>query len=300
MQVGSGTGFVVAREHVLTNRHVATLENRTPAVLRVIDPATGLPRDAEVIALAGDRDLALLRVPGLNAPPVPLETRPPRRGEDVMILGYPESGVLGTGLKATRGIITALPDAAVSGMLLFDAVANPGNSGGPVCTERGTVCGVLTIGAEDFAGALRRRAGRGRPPVPHDLRAGADVAFARRPADPRLAHGGRANGPVDGADTGAPAGGAIPDHRGRDGRDRPLVGGPFLPGMQRGRAGRLPRGGAVPAGPSACRSGTSPPGSRTAARSTPPAPSPRRCPTCEGNDAVRCPHCGGRAVDPGL
>lgn len=141
-----GSGFVVAPEFVLTNRHVV-LTGR-PGAERVVDevritvPAG--PNSQELIgrvsAIAKDTDLAVVHFPGLKLRPLLLDSRPPRLASDVLIMGYPMSDLLGTGLKTTRGVISGLPDPTrpdVGGYLLFDAASDHGNSGGPVMTSRG-------------------------------------------------------------------------------------------------------------------------------------------------------------------
>ncbi|HEX6985502.1 MAG TPA: trypsin-like peptidase domain-containing protein [Planctomycetaceae bacterium] len=146
VDIGSGSGFVVAGGYVLTNRHVVRDEAfGDHDAYAVIAPGdVNKEHAATLVAVSADADLAILRCPDLDAPPVPLESEPVARGSDVLILGYPEPGVTGVGLKLTQGIVTALPEPSNRGMLLFDATANPGNSGGPVLTRRGGACGVLT------------------------------------------------------------------------------------------------------------------------------------------------------------
>ena len=54
-----------------------------------------------------------------------------------MVLGYPLGPEFGKSLKSTRGSMVAMPDASVDNMCLYDAVTNPGNSGGPLCDKKG-------------------------------------------------------------------------------------------------------------------------------------------------------------------
>jgi S1-C subfamily serine protease len=54
------------------------------------------------------------------------------------------SDSLGSGLKLTQGRIAALPDPTADNMLLLDLRVNPGNSGGPLCDNRGNVVGMVT------------------------------------------------------------------------------------------------------------------------------------------------------------
>ncbi|MFG0335206.1 MAG: serine protease, partial [Maioricimonas sp. JB049] len=99
-------------------------------------------------------DLALVRIPGLECTPLRLHREAVGLATDVMILGYPRRGLLGKGLKATRGIVSATPDATrqdVGDYYLFDASADHGNSGGPVLNHEGQVIALLTMGYNEGA-----------------------------------------------------------------------------------------------------------------------------------------------------
>jgi len=139
--VSSGTGFVIAPHVILTNHHVV----EGSSGLLVLDPKNphGEPLPAELIAESEKPDLALVRCKALDAPPVRLVEKLPTRGTDIMVLGYPLGPTFGTTLKSTRGAVVAMPDAAVDNMFLYDAVTNPGNSGGPLCDKCGRVAGVV-------------------------------------------------------------------------------------------------------------------------------------------------------------
>lgn len=145
VDIASGSGFVFGDGYVLTNRHVVRDEAfGDHDAYAVIAPGdVEKEYDAKLLAVSTDDDLAILHCPDLDLPAVPLETELLSRGSEILILGYPEPGVVGIGLKATQGIVTALPEASTDGMLLFDATANHGNSGGPVLTRRGAVGAVL-------------------------------------------------------------------------------------------------------------------------------------------------------------
>ena len=139
--VSSGSGFVVAPHVIMTNRHVT----HGASGLLVLDPKNphGEPLAAQLIAESEKPDLALVRCATLNAPPVMLVDKLPTRGTDIMVLGYPLGPTFGTTLKSTRGAVVAMPDAAVDNMFLYDALTNPGNSGGPLCDKAGRVAGVV-------------------------------------------------------------------------------------------------------------------------------------------------------------
>jgi S1-C subfamily serine protease len=142
--VGSGTGFVVAPGYVLTNAHV--VKPGTAIELQTSDAPKGKTLRTTLVAKTEKPDLALLKCEELDAPPLPIDMATSGRGTDIMIFGYPHTALLGSSLKATRGVISALPHAAVDDMYLYDAVVNPGNSGGPVCDSRANVVAVETIG----------------------------------------------------------------------------------------------------------------------------------------------------------
>lgn len=138
--VGSGTGWVIQPNMIVTNEHVVEDSDG----LLVLDPKDPNKRlAASVVAVDKTRDLALVRCTELDAPPLRISRTLPRRGSDVMVLGYPLGPAMGNNLKATRGAMVAMPDAANDGLCLYDALTNPGNSGGPLCDKSGRVVGVV-------------------------------------------------------------------------------------------------------------------------------------------------------------
>ena len=140
----TGSGFVVAPGLVLTNRHV--VDDAHSVKIEYESPSGRQTYEAKVRKISDKHDLALVECPKLAAPAVKVSTGAQRRGTEVMILGYPETGILGKTLKATRGSVTALPSPEYQEMLLFDAAANHGNSGGPIADNHGNVIAVLTVG----------------------------------------------------------------------------------------------------------------------------------------------------------
>jgi S1-C subfamily serine protease len=142
--VGSGTGFVVYPNYVVTNAHVVNAG--TAYEIQAPDGPKGKTLKAKLIAKSEKPDLAVLLCEDLHAGSLPIDPNIAGRGTDIMIFGYPHTGMLGATLKATRGVISALPDPALDEMYLYDAVVNPGNSGGPVCDQKGNVVAVETIG----------------------------------------------------------------------------------------------------------------------------------------------------------
>ncbi len=141
--IGSGTGFVVHPEYILTNRHVV---EGCEGLLVVPAGEENHELSASVVGVADgeDDDLAVIRCKGLAAPPLPfIRADLAPRGTEIMVLGFP--GMIPgetPSLKATRGIIAGLPDASYNAYTL-DAIINRGNSGGPICDATGSVLGIL-------------------------------------------------------------------------------------------------------------------------------------------------------------
>src|SRR5207237_1813828 len=67
-RIQDGSGAVIADDLVVTNAHVVA-GSKSPTVLRYPD---GDALDATVVAFDPDRDVALLRVPGIDRPALPL------------------------------------------------------------------------------------------------------------------------------------------------------------------------------------------------------------------------------------
>ena len=133
-----GSGWVAARSLVVTNAHVVA-GIRRPRV----DTAAGRAFTSTVVAFDVTNDLAVLRVPGLGARPLPLA--PPERGTAVALVGYPGNGPLTRTpgrLGGTADILSR--DAYGRGSVkrqvtAIRGVVQPGSSGGPGIDAQGRV-----------------------------------------------------------------------------------------------------------------------------------------------------------------
>lgn len=145
-----GTGFL------LNSRLVATVEH-------VIDGASGitLKRNGKVLAHAtvigadSARDLALVRADkAIRGYHFTLASRAPRLGEDVAALGFP----LGLPFTVTRGSVSGsgrtIPIGGLNrrSLVQTDAAVNPGNSGGPLIADNGSVVGLVDLGTTEANG----------------------------------------------------------------------------------------------------------------------------------------------------
>lgn len=142
--LSNGTGFVVsAAGYMLTNHHVIEGEGRV--VVRL--PGVKNPVPASVVAQDERLDMALIKLdlpPGVKLTAIPISNVELGRGAPVGAFGYPLASTVGSGLKLTIGVVSALPDSSENNMLLLDLRVNPGNSGGPLCDSKGNVIGMVT------------------------------------------------------------------------------------------------------------------------------------------------------------
>lgn len=155
----SGTGFVVARERVVTNAHVVAGVDEP----RVISGGVGFGRRASVVYFDPRTDLAVLAVPGLDAPALPLHDGELRRGDDAVVAGFPEGGPYTTVPARVRSVQEArgrdIYDGASVTREVYSlrASVRPGNSGGPLLLADGSVAGVVfaaAVGDPDTGYAL--------------------------------------------------------------------------------------------------------------------------------------------------
>ncbi|MEU3981948.1 MarP family serine protease [Streptomyces sp. NPDC026672] len=139
-----GSGFVYAREHVMTNAHVVAGID-TPSV-RV--GGVGRSYEARVVLFDPDRDVAVLYVPGLVAPVLGFDDGA-ARGDSAVVAGYPQDGGLDLQAATVASRIRATGqniynDATVTREIYsIRSTVRPGNSGGPLLTTDGRVFGVV-------------------------------------------------------------------------------------------------------------------------------------------------------------
>lgn len=178
-----GSGFVYADEHVMTNAHV---------VAGVSDPTikvggVGRAYRAKVVLFDPKADVAVLDVPGLDAPVLPFD-KSAKRGDAAVVAGFPENG--GLDLRAA----TVANELRAKGQDIYGdgittrevysvrSTVRPGNSGGPLLTPAGKVYGVVfarsTADEEtgyvltaDQVAAAAQRAARATAPVSTGSRA---------------------------------------------------------------------------------------------------------------------------------
>jgi S1-C subfamily serine protease len=145
-----GSGFVVAPQRVITNAHVVA---GTDQVQVEISPNNAL--DAEVVSYDPEVDVAILKVPGLRAPVLPLAPKPAISGLSGLVLGYPLDGPYTASAARVRDRIHLRgPDiynasTVVRNVYTVRAVVRSGNSGGPLLDGSGQVLGLVFGAAVD-------------------------------------------------------------------------------------------------------------------------------------------------------
>lgn len=145
-----GSGFVYAPHHVMTNAHVVA---GTRGTLTVV--LGNHEFDGTVVAYDPGRDVAVLYVPGLNAPPMTWAGDTASTNDSAVVVGYPLNGPF----TAVSARIREMRQ--VSGKDIYDnatvvrqvyiirSTVLSGNSGGPLLTPDGQLLGVIFAAAVD-------------------------------------------------------------------------------------------------------------------------------------------------------
>ena len=135
---GHGSGFLIENGWILTNAHVVS-DSKLLLINKLSSPEPFL---AEVVSMAHDSDLALLRVKDAefytDMTPLAFGGIPKLRSP-VQAYGYPLGG---QDLSRTEGVVSRIEfgtyiHSGIDSHLLVqtDSAINPGNSGGPVIQE---------------------------------------------------------------------------------------------------------------------------------------------------------------------
>jgi S1-C subfamily serine protease len=144
-----GSGWVVARNLVVTNAHVVA----GGAATRVQPEGMGRALRAEAVLFDEKNDVAVLRVRKLGLPPLPLAS--PRPGEPAAVIGFPQNGPLDlqparTGETKRMYSGDAYNEGPVERLVTgFRVFVRPGNSGGPAVNAEGEVVSTIFASRAD-------------------------------------------------------------------------------------------------------------------------------------------------------
>jgi S1-C subfamily serine protease len=144
---GTGTGFVIEGNRILTNAHVVQYAGQL--YVQPNQSADKIP--AKVVAVSPGIDLAVLSIEDeeffKTRPPIPMSEGFPKVRSAVNVYGFP---IGGQQMSVTEGIISRVEYSSynfqTSGLIVqIDAALNPGNSGGPAVSD-GKLVGVAFSG----------------------------------------------------------------------------------------------------------------------------------------------------------
>lgn len=155
-QSGFGTGFFVRQNgYIVTNYHVIQGAENVTVTLYSDEEL-----EADVVWYSTADDLAILKIDGTGYPTLKIgDSDQVKVGDTAIAIGNPGGNVCPW--TTTKGIISALDrEVTVEGsraiadltLMQTDAQVNPGNSGGPLCNDRGEVIGIVTRKLTDYEG----------------------------------------------------------------------------------------------------------------------------------------------------
>jgi len=138
-----GSGFYVTKDTVATNAHVVA-----GITAPHVEDAIGV-HQATPIWFDPSLDIALLRIPGSNQKPIPIDNNIQLSGTLANIMGYPENGPLANSVATiaklfdARGFDIYNRAKTSRGVYALQGVVRPGNSGGPLIDSRGYAVGLV-------------------------------------------------------------------------------------------------------------------------------------------------------------
>jgi serine protease Do len=141
VEQGSGSGFVIGPNRIVTNAHVISGSRVT------VDSWEGKSFTGKLLMRDRRRDLALLEVAGLSSRPASLaDSRVLRTGTPVFAVGNPWGfvGAVSSGFVRTHVFPAADRPYDIS-WICSDLQLAPGSSGGPLANFDGQVLGVNTM-----------------------------------------------------------------------------------------------------------------------------------------------------------
>lgn len=153
---GYGTGFFVrSNGYIATNYHI--VEGMTKIQ---VETYAGEKRDATLKWHSAYDDLAILKIEGENYPILSIGSSSAlKMGETAIAIGNPAGNLCPWTL--TQGVVSAVnrtvtveEGSMIIDLLMIqtDAQVNPGNSGGPLCNDRGEVIGIVARKMTDYEG----------------------------------------------------------------------------------------------------------------------------------------------------
>lgn len=146
--VSMGAGFLISADgYIVTNHHIIEDALRVQVTLY-----EGTYLDATVVGYRAEDDIAVLKVEGNNYPTAQIgDSSIVKAGDVAVLIGHPsgEEGRWSTTqgvISSTNRVLSIEEESYFCEIKMFqtDATGNKGNSGGPLCNDRGEVIGIMT------------------------------------------------------------------------------------------------------------------------------------------------------------
>ena len=158
----SGTGFALKNGYIVTNYHV--VDDAKSILVYGVNGNSSSGLKAEVVASDKTSDLAIIKITdsrfsGFGTIPYAIKNQMVDVGEDIWVLGYPLTQVLGNEIKLTNGLVSS--KSGYQGDIStyqISAPIQPGNSGGPLFDSKGNIVGIINAGvpgAENVGYAIK-------------------------------------------------------------------------------------------------------------------------------------------------
>jgi S1-C subfamily serine protease/thiol-disulfide isomerase/thioredoxin len=162
-RTGSGTGFALSSNGIIVTNHHVT-EGATSIKVRGINGDFSKAYTAKVIIEDSKNDLSILKIEDSNFStlgliPYIISNRTIDVGTPIFVLGYPMRTSMGDEVKLTNGIISS-KSGYKGDITLYQITApiQPGNSGGPLFDDKGSIVGIVNAkhtGAENASYAIK-------------------------------------------------------------------------------------------------------------------------------------------------
>lgn len=142
----TGTGFAISQNGMIcTNYHVIQGAKK----INIFVNGKKIP--ANVLVTDEQSDLAILKLTKDNIilKPIPYKFNNyfPNIGENVFVLGFPSSNILGQSIKLTNGIVSSTKGYNDEELTYqISAPIQPGNSGSPLFADNGNLIGIINSG----------------------------------------------------------------------------------------------------------------------------------------------------------
>lgn len=152
--IHAGTGLIIGPGLVLTCAHVVK-----EMTIDAVQNFNGL--SVQVMECLSDEqtDVGIIKIDKAIPTTLGLSFRPPTICEKVFTLGYPRVPLSrASTLIMQSGEVTSCSEVLLHGqeIFLFSAIARPGNSGGPIISERGHIVGIVSQQLEEEKSATSK------------------------------------------------------------------------------------------------------------------------------------------------